>query len=315
MNNPVPGSPSNRSVAGVALGLSAYLWWGLSPIYFKTIAHINPVVVVSHRVVWSVLLLAALLSVMRDWPAVLRMLSASRTRWLLVGSTVMIAINWGVFIDAIAADQLKQASLGYFINPIVSAALGLVFLRERLNRMTLAALLLAALGVIVMTWGQGQLPWRALALAFSFGIYGLLRKFARAPALAGLMIETAALLPVALILLALLGWRWNSPSPYAGPIATNLLLLASGIVTTVPLLCFTAAAARLRLITLGMLQYIGPTVQFILALAVFNESFDRYDAIAFSCIWAGIVLFSIGTAWNHVRRDRTTPRLATVTGS
>lgn len=286
---------------GLACGIGAYAWWGLAAVYFKLVAHVPATVVLGHRIVWSVLLLAGLVTLLRRWGNV-RALVRTRHVWpWLLASTVLIAVNWLVFIYAVATARLAEASLGYFMTPIINVLLGLLFLKETLRPARWGAVALAAAGVAYLTAGLGQLPWIALVLAFSFGFYGLLRKQAPAGPLVGLFLETALLAPLAALFLAFAhaapdAARFNTP-------ATLAILALAGIVTAVPLLWFAAAARRLRMVTLGFLQFLAPTLQFFLAVLAFAEPFDSVRAVAFAFIWAAVALFILDSA-AALRRSR-----------
>jgi len=277
--------------AGVLYGVAAYLAWGFVALYFKAVAHVVPLEVLAHRIVWSLALLAVVLTAQGRWGAAWR---ATRSRPVLLalgGSTLLIAFNWLVFIWCVAGGRVLEASLGYYINPLVNILLGFVFLGERLRRMQLVAVALAFVGVAYLTVQFGSLPWLGLALAFSFGFYGLLRKVAPVDAFTGLTVETSLLAPLALGYLLCLG---ASGSGVFGVVSRgqDALLAASGLVTAIPLLCFAAAARRLRLSTVGFLQYIAPTGQFLLAVIAFGEPFGRAHWISFGCIWTALAIYT-----------------------
>lgn len=290
-----PASTARVARVGVAYGVAAYLWWGLCPVYFKAVASVPALQILGHRVVWSVALLVLLTQVQRRWASVRAVCSDRRTLLRLCATTALIANNWGLFIWAVTHDQLLQASFGYFINPLVNVLLGLVFLRERLRRMQTIAVLLAAAGVAYLIVGYGQVPWIALVLAFSFAFYGLLRKTARADALVGLTVETALLTPIALGYLIHQGLRGDGAFGVMSR-QMDLLLASAGIVTALPLLWFAAAAKRLWYSTLGILQYLAPTGQFLLAVLAYGEPFTRDHLISFSLIWTALVIYSVDTA-------------------
>jgi chloramphenicol-sensitive protein RarD len=283
--------PENEGLTGLFYGLAAYGFWGFVAIYFKAVKSVPALEVLSHRIVWSVFILAILLTVRVRWPAIRATFGDRRTLLFLAGSTTLVAINWYTFIWAVSHDQVLQASLGYFINPLVNVLLGFVFLGERLRRAEWAAVGLASVGVAWLTISIGTLPWIALTLAFSFGFYGLLRKLARVDPLEGLAIETWMLLPVSL---AYLGWLWSEGTIVFGHegIRMDLLLAAAGIVTAIPLLWFAEAVKRLRLATVGLLQYIAPTIQFLLAVLLFREPFTIEKLVAFLFIWTAIAIYS-----------------------
>ncbi len=279
------------SSAGLAYGLGAFGFWGLVPIYFKAVASVPALEVLAHRVVWSVVILAGLVVVRRQGSAVRTALRDRKTLGVLVITTVLIAANWYLFIWAVATGRVLQASLGYFINPLVNVALGVIFLRERLSRPATAAVALATVGVLYQTLLGGELPWIALVLALSFGTYGLLRKTARVGPIVGLALETGLLAPVAVAYLIWL--RQEGSLGFAGGDPTlDLLLVAAGVVTTVPLLWFTRAAQLLPLSTLGFLQYLAPTMHFALAVALYGERFTAHHGVTFGCIWTALAIFT-----------------------
>lgn len=287
---------------GLAYGLAAYVLWGLIPAYFKLIAHVSPLLVLAHRVVWSFLFLALLVALLGKWRDVAATLRRGRTVLLLSLSTVLLACNWGAFIYAVSTGRVIQSSLGYFMVPLVSVALGVGALGERLRRWQVAGLLAAVAGVAVLTAARGRLPWIALALAFSWGGYGLVRKIAHVTPLVGVFVETILLLPLALLYLAVTPARRAAS---AEPLARSdyALLLLGGVVTAVPLLWFTAAAKRLRLSTLGFLQYVTPTGQLLLAIFAYGEAFGRANFVGFALIWLALIVYSLDSWRAHAGAD------------
>lgn len=288
--------------AGLSFGIAAYAWWGLAPLYFKAVAHVSPAEVLAHRIVWSLVLLAVLMRLKGRWPAARVAMTDRRVLLTLLVTTILIAGNWFAFIWAIANHRLLQASLGYFINPLVNVLLGFLLLRERLRRPQVVSVLLAALGVSCITVTRGGLPIIALVLAGTFAAYGLLRKLARVDALVGLTVETMLLLPIALVYLTILAMRGTIAFRSVSA-TTDLLLALSGIITAVPLLWFTNAVRRLRLTTVGFLQYIAPTLQFTLATAAFGEPISPAELLGFGLIWAGLAVYSLDSL--AVARART----------
>lgn len=278
----------------MVFGLAAYLWWGLVPIYFKAVAHVPAMEVLAHRIIWSIVLLTILMRVYGRWAAALAVLRDRGTLLTLCGSTTLLACNWFTFIWAVANDQVREASLGYFINPLVSVMLGFVFLRERLRRWQMVSVALAAVAVLLLAYSYGKPPWVALILAGSFGLYGLLRKTARADSLVGLSVETMILGPIAA---AYLGYLLVSGNAVFGSLSlgTDGLLALGGVVTAVPLLWFANAARRLRLATMGFLQYIAPSMQLTLAVVAFGEAFTRAHTVTFGLIWAALAIYSVDT--------------------
>ncbi|WP_282177183.1 EamA family transporter RarD [Vibrio nereis] len=280
-----------RAKQGVLLAIGAYTMWGIAPIYFKTISDVSPLEILSHRVIWSFFLLALLLHVGRRWRSVSNVFQSKKKMIYLLSTSVIIATNWLIFIWAVNANHMLDASLGYYINPLINVVLGMIFLGERLRKMQWFAVVLAACGVIVQLVAFGSVPIVAIALAFSFGFYGLLRKKVSLDAQTGLFIETLVLLPAAAIYLL---WFASSPTSNMADNSLNLniLLIAAGVITTLPLLCFTGAATRLKLSTLGFFQYIGPSLMFLLAVLVYGETFTSDKAITFAFIWGALVVFS-----------------------
>ncbi len=278
----------NRSRTGVVYGVAAYGLWGLIPLYFKAVAHVAPPTVLAHRALWSFAMLAVLVQLLGRWGELRRELTSPKLLLMLGLSTLLIAANWLIFIYAVESKQLVQASLGYFINPLVSVLLGVVVLRERLLPRQALAIALALVGVLILTVLVGQFPWIAITLALTFGVYGLMRKIMPVDGLVSLTVETCVMTPVALGYLFYLGMPSQTDS---NQLATLLLLMLSGPVTTVPLLFFAAAARRLRLSTMGILQYLAPTLQFTLAVVAFGELFSMAQMISFACIWTAVAIY------------------------
>ncbi|QFI56145.1 EamA family transporter RarD [Aeromonas simiae] len=277
---------------GVIFALSAYFIWGLAPIYFKLISQVPAGEILTHRVIWSCVLLLALVLLKRQWHKVREVLRQPRQLALLTLTSTLVGGNWLLFIWAINNDHMLDASLGYYINPLFNVLLGLLFLGERLRRLQWWAVTLAALGVAIQLVAFGSLPWIALTLAATFAFYGLIRKKLGLDALTGLLLETLILLPPAALYL----WGVaDSPTSHLGanPVSLNLLLIAAGLITTVPLLCFTAAANSLKLSTLGFFQYIGPSLMFLLAVGLYGEPLQADKLVTFACIWSALVLFSL----------------------
>ncbi|MDZ7749084.1 MAG: EamA family transporter RarD [Halofilum sp. (in: g-proteobacteria)] len=287
--------PEKRTLAGAGYALAAFGIWGAFPLYFKAVASVPAPEVLAHRVVWSVFWVALLLFAVRQWAAVRAALASRRTLGMLTVSSLLIAGNWLIFIWAVAHDRVLEASLGYFITPLVSVLLGRIVLAERLERLQWLAVALAALGVAWTLVGLGALPWVSLGLAATFGSYGLARKVIDVGAIPGLFVETLVIGPLALAWLAWLGWRGSGTFGAAGP-GFDLLLVAAGLVTATPLILFAQAARRLRLASVGLFQYIVPTAQMLLAVFAFGEAFTPDHAVTFGLIWAGLALYSV-SAW------------------
>ena len=274
---------------GFALGLAAYFLWGVLPVYFKLLGHISAIDIVAHRVLWSLPFLAVLVLLARHWEQLRAVLADAKTLGVLAITAVLIGGNWLLYTYAVVSGHILAASFGYYLNPLANVLLGRFILHEHLSRTQWTAVAIAAGGISVLAAGAlGQL-WISLTLCFSFATYGLLRKVVKADAVAGLTIETAMLFPMAC---AWLLWRGMTGAPVLGmtDADTGLLLLA-GIVSTTPLLLFTAAARRLPYSTLGMLQFLAPTLQFLLAVLLYGEAFTLAHAIAFGAIWIALALY------------------------
>ncbi len=294
---PTAESTAARTRAGVAYAVAAYGLWGVFPLYFKAVSDVDLWEVVAHRIVWSLAFLSLLLAVRHAWPQVWAVLGSRRGLLTLCATTLLIAGNWVVFVWAINNRYTLHASLGYYINPRVNVLLGYIFLREGLRRLQLLSVGLAAVGVGYLTLSFGEFPTIALFLALTFGLYGLLRKTAPVDALVGLTIETALLTPFALALLTTRGLGGTLTFGHAS-LTTDLLLAAAGLVTALPLLWFAQAARRLRLTTIGLIQYLAPTGHFLLAVFVFRERFDPHaHLVAFGFIWTALTLYSIDAAF------------------
>lgn len=285
----VPRPSDDRDRAGLIFGLLAYGLWGVLPIYFKQLAAVSAIDIVAHRVVWSLFFLAVLLAVIRGWGQVLTALRDRKTLVLLLATSVLIAINWLIYVYAVTSGHILAGSLGYYLNPLMNIVLGRFILMERLTGLQWAAVAIAAAGVSVLAAGAGTTLWISLTLCVTFAAYGLLRKIAAVDALAGLSIETALLFPLAL---AWLLWGFAAGQPTFGTTEREFwLLTAAGAVSTTPLLLFTAAARRLRYSTLGMLQFLAPSLQFVLAVALYGEEFTSAHAIAFGAIWVALAFY------------------------
>lgn len=277
---------------GLLLGIAAYSAWGIVPLYWRELHGVDPVEILACRALFGLVTFVGLAIAMRQLPVIQAALRDRRTLGILAAASALLGLNWGLFIHATLGGHLLQASLGYFINPLLSVALGVIFLRERLRRLQLVAIILAAAGVTWLALGAGP-PWIALTLASSFGVYGLLRKTAPVAALAGSTIETALMAPVATVYLL-----WIAGDPARGAFAhadlrTHLFLAGTGLVTALPLLWFTAAARRLPLATVGFLQYLAPTGQFLTAVLVFGEPLAARKLAAFAFIWVALAVFSL----------------------
>jgi chloramphenicol-sensitive protein RarD len=276
---------------GLVYALGAYLTWGLLPIYWKLLHVVTPLEIVSHRIVWSFVVVLAILAYRRQWQWLKPTLHDRKTLLTFVLISILITVNWGVYIWAVNAGFVVETSLGYFINPLINVVLGVFFLRERLRLWQWVAVGVAFIGVLYLTLTYGTLPWVALTLAFSFGFYGLLKKTASLNALEGFSLETAFIFGPALLYLAYLqligAGSWGQLD-----LTTELLLIFSGVITAGPLLMFAAAARRIPLSLLGLLQYLAPTMQFLLGVFVYGEPFSRSRLVGFSLIWLALIIYS-----------------------
>lgn len=292
----------SQTQKGLFYAISAFVFWGLVPIYFKAVVEVSEFEVLSHRVIWSVVFLLAFLLLSKQWQTINLF---PRQRYLpYFISAVLVSFNWFIFIWAVGQERILETSLGYFINPLVSVLLGMLFLRERLRPVQAIAVTLALVGVCNQIWFVGSLPWVAISLALSFACYGLVRKIYPIAAAPGLFIETCFMLPFAL---AYLVWANQNGSMVFShsSISFDLLLIFAGIVTSVPLLLFAAGTHRLDLNVLGMTQYITPTLSFLLAIYMYHEPFDQAQLVTFIWIWAGLILFTLeGIKHNKSRKNR-----------
>lgn len=296
-------SGANEQRSGVINAIAAYTMWGLAPLYFKLLNNIDSAEILVHRVVWSTVFLFVIVMLTKKSPLLMNMLKQPKVLKGLLISALFLAANWFLFIWAINNDRVLDASLGYFINPLFSVALGMLFLGEKLRRGQKIAVGLAVIGVIIQLVMLGALPIVSLALAGTFGIYGLLRKKMHVDSFVGLLVESALMLPLAIIY-----WSFfvesASGNMLDNTLNLNLILIAAGIVTTAPLLCFTAAAKRLTLSTVGFFQYIGPSIMFVLATYYFNEPLEPAKLITFAFIWLALFIYSADSLKAYKRKRK-----------
>jgi chloramphenicol-sensitive protein RarD len=290
---------------GVVATAGAFLFWGLVPLYWRLLDAVPATELLAHRIAWSAPCLAVLLALGRRFPEVRRAAASPRTMATLLATTVLIAVNWLTFLWAINNGHLLDASLGYYVNPLVSVLLGFVFLGERLRRLPAAAVGLAVAGVALLSARHG-LPWVSLVLAFSFGFYGLLRKVVDARPMVGLSVEIALLTPLAVGYLMALRPAGRGAFT-SGDAGTSLLLAAAGPITVFPLLWFNQGVRSLSLATVGMLQYLAPTGQFILGVTVFGEPFGASQLVAFALIWTALALYTLDLRRTLARQRRLEP--------
>ena len=284
-----------QSLHGAYFAVTAYLFWGFIPIYFKFVDHVSPWEILCHRVIWSVILLMGILVYTQQLGAL--KVEARVIRRLLLTSA-LLSVNWLVYIYAIVNGNIVETSLGYFINPLVSVFLGVIFLSERLRPLQWLAIVIAASGIAFQLIYFGAIPWIALTLAFSFGFYGLIRKNLNLPSVSGLALETTLILPFASLGLF---WFYTTGNLDFGAVnlQTDILLIMGGFITSFPLLCFAAAVTRLSLTTIGMYQYIAPSLSLVLAIIVYDEPFGVDRIITFTCIWIALVIFTLETLYYH----------------
>lgn len=285
---------------GGYFALAAYCIWGVAPIYFKLVGHVQPLEIIAHRVTWSAILLMAVLALSGKLGEL--RLPLKSLGWLLL-SAMLLACNWLIFVFAVLNDQIIDTSLGYFINPLVSVFLGIFFLGERLRPLQWLALSIAFLGVMIQLVVLGHLPLISLALAFSFGFYGLIRKNLNLPAVSGLALETLIILPFAL---GYLVWQQAQGALAFSNLSleTDLLLVLGGVITSLPLLFFAGAVTRLSLTTVGIFQYLAPSLTLLLAVFYFEEPFNRVQFATFFCVWVSIVIFTTEAVGYHRKHYR-----------
>lgn len=283
---------SQQTRQGIGYALGAYFIWGIAPAYFKLVKEVPATEIMTHRVIWSALFMLLLITLTRSWAQVCSVLAQPKKVLLLALTAVTIGGNWLLFIWAVNNQHMLEASLGYFINPLINVVFGMLFLRERFRRLQWLAVLLATTGVLVQLWQFGSLPIIGLGLALSFALYGLVRKKIQVDAQSGMLIETLWLFPLAAIYL--FGFADSATSHLsANAMSLNLKLVAAGIITTIPLMLFAAACARLRLSTVGFFQYLGPTLMFLLAVLFYGESLTPDKMVTFGFIWLALAVFII----------------------
>ncbi|HEX2854600.1 MAG TPA: EamA family transporter RarD [Opitutaceae bacterium] len=285
---------------GLLAAFGCYFTWGLVPLFWKQLAAVDAFELIAQRLVWSCVLLAPLLAWRGGWGEARSALGTPGGFAVNFFSSVLLTINWLVYVWAVNAGQVIECSLGYFLVPLINVALGKLVLHERLRRAQWLAIGLAAVGVVLLLVRLGKLPWVALALAATFGTYGLLRKQSPLGPLTGLAVETSLLAPFALVFLL---WRAQQGAGALGhaPVGTQLLISTTGVVTAVPLLLFAYGARRLKLTTLGLLQYVAPTVQFAIAVLVYHEAFSHERAQSFALIWTGLAIYTVDALWQGRR--------------
>jgi len=297
-----PMKQQNRDtyLSGLIYAMACYATWGVFPLYWKLLAHVPSTQILAHRIIWSVVFLIAMLLVLRN-RNFLMYLKQPRTLGLLLITGTLIGGNWFVYIYAVNHDHIVEASLGYYINPLVNVLLGVIFLRERLEKMQIIAVTFALAGVTWLAFHIGRVPWISLFLAVSFGLYGLFRKKANLESLPGLLIETLLLSPLALFYLWVVNQHGSGAFLHSS-VSTNLLLILGGPVTAIPLFWFGKAAVRIPLSTIGFIQYLSPTLQLIIGLLVFHEPFSPVYLASFTLVWTGLVIYSLSLMREYRKR-------------
>ena len=292
---------NNQLRTGLFCALGAYFIWGIFPLYLKAVSDVTALEILAHRILWSVPFGAVIISLRKQWPEVFGAFSSRNVIILLLASSIAIAGNWLVYVWAVINDRILEASLGYYINPLMYVAAGVLVLNERLSPFQTLAITLATMGVLVMTFGAGTFPWVSIVLAILFTAYGYIRKTVSIGAMPGLFVETALLAPAAMIYMVILAGTATQMFPNYS-VGLNALLVLAGPVTVIPLVLFALGARRLTLTTLGFLQYIGPTLQFIIGL-YYGEAFTAVHAVAFGLIWTALIVFSFD-AWRTSRASQ-----------
>lgn len=294
-----PTQPRDERTRGLLFAVAAYGAWGFFPLYFKALGGVPALEVVSHRIPWSAAFIAGLVAFTGRGREVARIFRSPAKLRVLAATTTLIAVNWAIYVWAVNGGRIVEASLGYFVNPLVNVLLGALFLGETLSLPSRWAVALASAGVLVLAIHMGTLPWLPLSLALSFGLYGLLRKRAEVDAVVGLLVETLLLTPLALAFLGLLAARGEGA--LGRSLGITLLLFAGGPITALPLVWFGVAVRRLRLSTVGFIQYLTPTTQLLLAVWLYGEPFTRVHAAAFGLIWASLAIYTAEAVWRQRR--------------
>lgn len=292
-----PPVAESSGAVGIVYAILAYGSWGLFPIYWKWFGDIPALEVLSHRMIWSMAFVLSLLAIQSRLGELRKVMRSPRTLQLLVVAASLLACNWGLYIYGVNTERVVETSLGYFINPLLTVVLGMVVLKERLNRVQWMAVGLAAIGVAHFIWDFGQAPWIAFGLALSFGFYGLVRKVVAIAPLVGLAVETVVIAPFMLLLV--IYWGSTGVGHFGTSWLISLLCIGAGVVTSMPLLWFNNATKRLRLSTMGFFQYIAPSLQLMLGVFLYQEPFTRTHAITFGCIWIALAMYSVDSWWNR----------------
>jgi chloramphenicol-sensitive protein RarD len=275
---------------GILNGLGAYILWGMFPLYWKFLQHVPAMQIIGHRIAWSFVLLAFVILLKGQWKNFRASVSSFKIFLIYFTASALLSVNWFIYVWGVNSGRIVEASLGYFINPIFCVMLGMIFFHERLRLFQWIPVILATAGVIYLTLQYGRVPWIAITLAFTFGLYGLVKKLAPLDSLFGLTFETAIAFPLALAYLVFAGISGTGSFPGEDNLS-NILLIGTGVVTSVPLLLFASAARQIPLTMIGILQFISPTIQFLIGVLVYNEIFDRSDMIGFGLVWVALIIF------------------------
>ena len=282
---------------GIGYALGAYVLWGLFPIYWKWLHQVSPLQVIGHRIGWSFILLMIVILVSGQWTK-FRSTLTRRVLGIYLIAGILLSLNWLIYVWGVNNEHVVESSLGYFINPLLSVLLGLIFLKERLRPMQWVPVGLAASGVIYLTWTYGSLPWIALSLAFTFGFYGLVKKLSPLGSLYGLTLETGLVFLPALGYLIFVEANGQGAFGHIG-VVPDLLMIGTGVVTTIPLLMFASAAKRIPLTMVGIMQYIAPTLQFLIGVLIYKEPFSSTSLIGFSMVWIALIVFWVESVYAH----------------
>jgi chloramphenicol-sensitive protein RarD len=277
---------------GIWYGIGAYVLWGFFPIYWKFLHQVSALQVIGHRIGWSFILLALYIVITKQWNEFRSVAFQAKTIGIYSIAGILLSINWLIYVWGVNSGFIVETSLGYFINPLLSVLLGVIFLRERLRPRQWIPVGLAAFGVIYLTFVYGHLPWIALSLAFSFGLYGFVKKLSPLGSLYGLTLETGIVFPLALIYLVIVGFNGSGAFLHTGTLV-DVFLIGAGLVTTIPLLLFASAAKQIPLTIVGLLQYIAPTLQFLIGVFIYKEPFDRAHFIGFAIVWLALIIFAL----------------------
>jgi chloramphenicol-sensitive protein RarD len=287
----------NNEKDGIAFALLSYIMWGITPIYWKLIQNVSSEEILAQRVFWSFIFMLVLLFFMKKWSSYVEFMKEivknPKLVWALFIASILISSNWGIFMWAVLNGKILEASLGQYINPLTSMIIGVIALKERLNSLQIIAFISAGIGVLILTFHYGVIPWISLSLALTFGFYGLAKKMIKTDAVLGLTLETMVISPIALIYLAYL--MFQSQIQFFNSASTSLLLMGSGIVTALPLLLFTKSAKKVSLSMLGILQYISPTLSLMIGVFLYNEILTKAHFIAFTFIWLALIIYTFSS--------------------